>query len=231
MNEKPPFRISPQMVFGVIVLLAGLLFLLDNFDVLSADEYLKYWPALLLAYGLFRLLQPGDLPGKFFGLLAAALGGLLLLDMSGVIVFEVWDFWPILLILMGLSLVFRAARRAAPAAAPAGGDGSVKGFVVMGGWKRSYGAEDFRGGELTAVMGGCELDLRQARMKGAEAVLDVFALWGGIEIKVPQDWTVAVEGVPLLGGFDDKTLPPRENPRGRLVIKGFVVMGGVEITN
>ena len=47
----------------------------------------------------------------------------------------------------------------------------------------------FRGADLIAVMGGCEIDLRQAAING-EAVIDVFCMWGGIEIRVPEDWTV-----------------------------------------
>ena len=63
-----------------------------------------------------------------------------------------------------------------------------------------------------------------------DATLNVFTMWGGISIRVPQDWTVMSQGVPLLGGIDDKTVPPAM-PGKRLVIQGYAIMGGVEIKN
>ena len=63
-----------------------------------------------------------------------------------------------------------------------------------------------------------------------DATLNVFTMWGGISIRVPQDWTVMSQGVPLLGGIDDKTVPPAM-PGKRLVIQRYAIMGGVEIKN
>ena len=80
-------------------------------------------------------------------------------------------------------------------------------------------------------MGGCEIDLRQASIKEGDAVIDVFALWGGIDLKVPLDWSVVMQGSPLMGGFDDKTHPPQGGSNKRLVIKGYAIMGGVQISN
>jgi hypothetical protein len=62
-------------------------------------------------------------------------------------------------------------------------------------------------------------------------VFDVFAMWGGIEIRVPENWTVVGRVTPILGGFDDKTRPPQQESTQRLVIRGFVIMGGVEVKN
>jgi predicted membrane protein len=101
----------------------------------------------------------------------------------------------------------------------------------MSGVRRTLTSQDFKGGQLTAIMGGCEVDLRHASISGGTAVLDLFAFWGGIDIKVPQDWRVVVEGTPFLGGFEDKTLQQPGDASKRLVIRGTVIMGGAEITN
>ena len=63
-----------------------------------------------------------------------------------------------------------------------------------------------------------------------EAVLHLSIIMGGVEIRVPREWSVVVGGSPVLGGIEDKTVPPM-TPGKRLVIEGSVIMGGVEITN
>jgi hypothetical protein len=114
---------------------------------------------------------------------------------------------------------------------PADLDSTVSAIAVLGGVVRKCNSKDFQGGELTAIMGGCEIDLREADIQREEAVINTFAWWGGIEIKVPEDWTVISSGFPLMGGFADTTRAPQEGPKKRLVIKGFAIMGGVEIKN
>jgi hypothetical protein len=80
------------------------------------------------------------------------------------------------------------------------------------------------------VMGGVHLDLRRASLRG-RAVLDTFAMWGGVELVVPEGWAVELQGTPILGGFEDKTRPPLDDNAPRLVVRGVAVMGGVEIKN
>jgi predicted membrane protein len=107
----------------------------------------------------------------------------------------------------------------------------VNGFALLGGVKRKVVSQDFRGGALTAILGGCELDLRHASISSGQAVIDTFALWGGIDIKVPQEWSVVVQGTPILGAFDDKTVRVGGDGSKVLVIKGVALMGGVELKN
>ncbi len=108
--------------------------------------------------------------------------------------------------------------------------GTVTAFAFLGGVERTVRSADFRGGTFVAFMGGCEIDLRGARIVTGEAVIDVTVMWGGIELKVPTDWRVEWRGLALLGGFADKTLGPTESAT-RLVVTGQAIMGGVEIHN
>jgi hypothetical protein len=101
--------------------------------------------------------------------------------------------------------------------------------VVMGGTQLKVDSQDFRGGAITAVMGGVEVDFSNASIS-SEAVLHVFVAMGGVDLKVPADWSVIVNGIPLLAGIEDKSVPPA-NPAKRLTITGYVIMGGVEIKN
>jgi len=111
----------------------------------------------------------------------------------------------------------------------AGTDNVVDVVAVLGGFERRVTTSDFRGGEITAILGGCELDLRESSIV-KEAVINVFATWGGINIKVPPDWTVVLNGTPLMGGFSEKTVTPPDGSK-RLVITGYAIMGGVEVRN
>jgi predicted membrane protein len=103
-------------------------------------------------------------------------------------------------------------------------------MAILGGVSRGNNSKTFRAADLVAIMGGCEIDLRKAAING-EAVIDVFAIWGGIEIRVPEDWTVVSQVTPLLGGVDDKTRPPQGATAHRLTLRGVAIMGGVEIKN
>jgi len=62
-------------------------------------------------------------------------------------------------------------------------------------------------------------------------VIDVFAIMGGFEIIVPRTWKVTVEATPIMGGCDDKTREPADPSAPKLVIRGFIMMGGVNIRN
>ena len=119
---------------------------------------------------------------------------------------------------------------ATPPPAPSREDSSVHAFAMLGGLERKSATPDFRGGDMTAIMGGCKVDLRQAGIASGRAVVDVVAIWGGVEIRVPADWTVVVEGTPILGAIEDKTVRPSGGAK-ILVVRGVAIMGGVEIGN
>ncbi len=229
------FKFSAQFVFGVCIIVLGLLFTLDNLDVINAREYLHFWPAIFVVVGLVKLMQPGGAPGKIFGLALVLIGALMILDRLDIIYFNIWHLWPVFIILFGYSLVRQALgrKRAEDKGLPdmMDSDSYVKGFALMGGIVRTSNSQDFRGGELTAVMGGCEIDLRNATIKGNEAQLEIFTFWGGVEIKVPEDWTVVVHVVPIMGGVEDKSRPPKGGTSKKLVLTGHCIMGGVEVGN
>lgn len=235
MDTNRSFRLSGQVIIGVAAILFGILFLLDNLDVVDARIYIRYWPVFLILVGIVRLVQPKAAGGgRFFGAVIAVIGIVLLLRTLDISDIGLRELWPLILVLIGGSLVWGSTSRAktltgdGPAA---DSNSSVNGFAVLGGFARSNNSQDFRGGELSAIMGGCEIDLRQASMKGEEAVINTFAFWGGIKIKVPPSWSVSMQGFPLMGGFDDKSVQPNDISAKRLVIKGTAIMGGVEITN
>jgi predicted membrane protein len=102
--------------------------------------------------------------------------------------------------------------------------------VILGAFNRRCPSQKFRGGDLTAIMGGGKVDLRDAQIQEKEAVLDIFTLMGGLEIQVPSGWTVEPRFTPILGGYQDRTTRVSESNQ-RLVINGTAIMGSVTIFN
>ncbi len=220
---------SPRLILGLAIAVLGSLMLLDNLNVIEADPLYRYFlPGVLLAVGLSVLVQ-----GSIWGWVWIVGGGWVLaekLDLVDLSFFQL--FLPAVLLLVGGSLVYRTfVRPRTSAPGPDDPASYVRAFAVMSGNERRGIASTFRGGDLAAFMGGVTLDLRQAKMTPEGAVLDAFAFWGGIEIKVPESWQVRGEVIPLMGGFEDKTRPKPGAVEGTLVIRGFAIMGGVEVSN
>jgi len=222
-----------QVLLGAFVLILGALFLLDNLRIFSTRDIIAFWPMVFVAVGALKLFQSHasrDRNGYVIGGAFVLVGTLMTLHQAGVIYFRMRDWWPAILIVVGGLVLWRGLDRGQTSSPGAtGGDGHLSGFAFMSGNKQRLAGEVFRGAEATAVMGGVEMDLRQAKLEG-EARINVFAFWGGIEIKVPQDWCVVLKGMPLLGGIEDKTLPPMNTDK-RLIIEGYAIMGGVEVKN
>lgn len=224
--------LSGRLILGLSLVALGALWTLDNLGFLDADPILRWWPLVPLAVGVMKLTGVGMEKQVPFGAFLAIVGGLFLLGEMNVVRVNFGIIWPLLFIFLGTRLVTRAVRgQEAPAGGADSGD-YVRSFAVMAGIKRRSDSPTFRGGELTAVMGGVDLDLDQARPAGGRAVVDVFAFWGGIEIRVPEDWRVEVEATPIMGAVESNArLAPGVEPVGVLVVRGFVMMGGVEIKN
>lgn len=100
---------------------------------------------------------------------------------------------------------------------------------IFGGSNQIIYSKNLKGGEITAVFGGGDINLTQADFEG-QVVLDVTAIFGGVKIVVPPTWQIKSEVTAVFGGVDDKrTIYPASEQVDKLVIiKGVVLFGGVE---
>jgi predicted membrane protein len=233
METKQNSFFAPRLVLGLGIIIIGVLFLLGNMDIIDPHEYLRFWPVILIIAGIAYLIQCQQGSGRVWGIILTFVGTGMLLDRLNFIHFNVWIYWPLIFIVIGIMMIVRSSshQRKIHSSPVESSDANsyIKAIAIMGGYRRMNNSQDFKGGELTAIMGGLEIDLREASIKG-EAVIDIFALMGGVEMRVPEDWLVIIEGFPFMGGFEDKTRPPKESAK-RLVIKGTAMMGGLEIKN
>jgi predicted membrane protein len=230
-------RASSQVVIGLLVVAFGVLFLLDNLNIIYLRHVIFFWPLAFVASGLVALFSDGPRSGRITGIVLIAIGVAMTMNRLGYYFISWRTFWPLVMIGLGGLILYRTlggGRAVRVRAGPftkddAKTDNVIDITAILGGFERRVSAPDFRGGEITAIMGGCEIDLREAGLAG-EAVINVFAIWGGITIKVPADWTVVLHGSPIMGGFTEKTARPPDNSK-RLVVTGYAIMGGVEVRN
>lgn len=229
---------------GLVFLTIGLVFLLGNLGYVNVHEITRFWPVILIGAGVIKLVESGsDYRGT--GVFWIVIGSLFLLNSLNILHVTMRDVWPVVLIGVGALMLWRSAmgRQERESWVRDGEAGTVRtdsapssnsvlsATAVLGGVKRLNNSQDFRGGDATAIMGGCEIDLRAASIVHPhEPVLEVFAMWGGIQIRVPADWTVISRVDPILGGFEDKTAQPKDESK-RFVVRGSVVMGGIEVKN
>lgn len=227
--------LSGRLVAGLAIMLLGVLWTLDNLDLMESEAIVRWWPVVPLAIGFMKLTGWGMEKNPGVGALLTVIGGMFLLDAMNLANVGVELIFPLLVIFVGVQLTLRAWRGtsvAGPEPGQADADDYVRSFAVMGAVTRRNESQAFRGGELSAVMGGVELDLTEARAANGRAVVDVFAIWGGIDIRVPDDWRVEVEATPIMAGVESNArLAPDAVATGTLVVRGFVMMGGVEIKN
>lgn len=231
---------TPQLVIGLAIIAAGILFLLGNLGYDYVHVVLRYWPVVLILIGASKLLRARHVAGAIGAGLWMVAGTWLLLTHLQLVSLGFWDaldtYWPLLLVAAGLSIVMRSIRRRGRQRHQVmDSDDHLRMTALLGATKRASSATALASGELTAIMGGVDLDLRRATLALAngsgrrEAVLEVFAMWGGIEVHVPEGWVVDGRVFPLLGAFEDKTRPVPDERAPRLVIRGMAVMGGVEV--
>ncbi|MES2901684.1 MAG: DUF5668 domain-containing protein [Pseudomonadota bacterium] len=223
-----------QVIIGLIVITVGMVALLTNMNVIDFPGIALYWPVLVIFGGLAKLLDSDNNQERI------AFGGVILVGLAlqlnrlGYDAFNLRTLWPLALVLVGGAVIHQSlsGRRDKPGLKNPGlttTDATLDVTVLLAGMERSVTSKDFDGGEVSAIMGGCELDLRDASMQG-DAVINVFVVMGGITLRIPPDWTVELNGTPIMGSLDEKTIAPKDTSK-RLIIRGYVILGGVEVRN
>jgi LiaF transmembrane domain len=228
-SSAPRIRLTSQLFAGLLIAALGVLFTLDNLNILRARDVLRYWPAILIVIGVSQLAQARTIGTMIGGSIWIVFGAVLLGERLHLITAGL-RFWPLLLVAVGAWIVVRSMTAVGPSGVT---DSSARlsALAVLGGVDRRVTAEGFQGADITAFMGGGKLDLREAKIAGPEAVVDILAVMGGFEIVAPETWHVIVDVVPLMGGYEDKTRHPADPSAPRLRLRGFVMMGGLEVRN
>jgi predicted membrane protein len=221
-----------RIFWGLILVIVGTLFLLDRLSGFDFGYLIStYWPVIFIVLGFSMLVGSGFRqlgPGFFF----IVFGVFFLLAELDVLQYSAWHYiWPALIILAGLWLLLRPAfRYRPPDKFPEIKENDIDASAILSGMKRRIESQSFKGGHVTAIMGGMELDFTGAGLDAGKATLDATALFGGVDIRVPRDWKVVMDVVPILGGAEDKHRNVSDaEAKATLYVKGTAIFGGITV--
>jgi predicted membrane protein len=221
-------------VVGGVVCLVGLLLLLDHLNIISVDHLWRFWPLILIAVGAAHLADPGRRP---WGAVVLTVGVIFLLSSLNILRFDWAELWPLAIIVAGGMMVWNSLQAQRRRTDMPDSAATMNAYAIFGGLERRFTVKDFRFGRVSAVFGGAELDFHDADIDGDTGELELNAIFGGVELRVPENWNVEARNQTMFGGYSDKT---RNSMRAAdstivaaktLIISGTVMFGGVEVKN
>lgn len=244
-NQMEQRRRGSAAILGVLLAGAGVLFLLRQFGIIHFS--FQIWPLFLIAGGLMSGIKNGfRRPGAY---IMIAIGAAYLVPEFTVFGQSSSNLvWPLALIGFGLFIAFRPKKNCVPFSVKDPGfakkwgsdpdteNVSTAGFVnieaIFGGRKEIITSKQFRGANATAICGGAEINLMQADSEVQPMIIDVRAIFGGIEVIVPSHWEVVNEVDVLFGGIEDKRVLRTSSESAAvktLLLRGTVTFAGMEI--
>lgn len=212
-----------RLWIGLVFLTLGAFGILDATGTIDAGQTIdKWWPVAIIGLGVVGMIT--DRRISLGPLLVVGVGSVLLVDQLGGMKEDLVG--PVVLIAIGVAVLSRVGR--GPAKTRTGGDS----IAMFGGSKITERSEHFAHSDVSAVFGGATLDLREAHIDG-RATVDALALFGGVDVLVPKGWRVTVGGLPIFGGYADKTDTdgpiPQDAPE--LAVNATAIFGGVDVKN
>ena len=216
---------------GLFIIGIGVLFLLGSLEKIDVWDVLgKYWPLILIFIGISHLFS-SQFRNATSGIILILIGGFFMLANLDVLEHNLWSyFWPAAIIAVGLWILLRPRFSGIKKKIPDIKEDDLGVFAMFAGIDRRIESQVFRGGKATAVMGAVEIDMRDAKLAGNEATLELTAIMGAVEIRISREWKVVVDSSAILGAVEDKFKSDSpETAQTTLYIKASAVLGGIEI--
>lgn len=219
-----------RAILGIVLIFIGFAFVAKTFDIIPHNimHYVFSWQMILIVLGIIFVSSDHN---KTTGWILLIVGIVFLIPEFIDISYPVRRlFWPVLLILIGVFIIIRSFKPMNSGRTVAGSD-YVDDVAIFGGGDKVITSENFKGGRITAIFGGSKIDFIHSKLAPGSHVVDVFCMFGGSTIIVPENWNLKVDVVSIFGGFSDKRYKKPENLEvgKEIVIKGFAIFGGGEI--
>jgi len=219
---------STRVWVGLFFLFFGFGFLMNEMNLIDFPMIIsKWWPIIIIVIGFIQLTHKkysSIAPGIFLILIGALFLLNQLLDINLMIY-----FWPLIFIFIGVVIIFSKAGREKVADT----NKSINTSAIFSGTEIRSQSKHFQGGSVTTIFGSAEIDLREAIIPEEGAFMDLTTVFGSIEIMVPPHVQVELTGLPIMGGWDDKTRRRSNEDEQRTVLKlnSLTVFGGLEVKN
>jgi predicted membrane protein len=224
-----------RVLGGIVIVLIGTLLLMRQLDV-PLPYWLFRWEMISIAIGIFIGVRNGFTKPSWIW--PVIIGGVFLLDDFYPDLIEAEYVLPIVIIVAGLFMIFRPKKGKEESSFwgnsssdTVSDEQSLDLSAVFGGISKNLITKNFKGGRITSIFGGTEINLSQADIQGS-VVIDITTILGGTSLVIPSHWTLQSQGlVSILGGIDDgrQIVGVQPDPEKVLIIKGTCVLGGVEI--
>jgi predicted membrane protein len=228
---------SHRLMIGIILIIAGLILILKKSTVLPQpldyfiDDVIFSWQMLLIAIGVVSLIGSDN---KTPGIVLISVGGFFLIPELFTDFFRSFNFfWPALFIVIGVVLLLNSKRLSGVSSYKGESKADIIDIVnIFSGAERQLITDNFKGGKITAIFGGGEVNLTRCSLAPGDNVIEITCIFGGTTIIVPENWNVIIEVTPILGGFSDNRKiigdVMRDNTR-TLAVRGTVIFGGGDI--
>jgi len=252
-NKWEQGRKRGKIIGGIFVVIFGAFYLVKQLGGII-PEWILSWETVLIAIGIVAGVKSGF---KRLGWLIPVFVGaaFLLSDFNPSLNIRP-IVWPIVVIIIGMVMIFKPKRRFDPnrmnrwhgrhhihkfkghedwcnTETVSSTEDHINSTTFMGGIKKNVISKDFKGGEITNVMGGAEYDLSETDFANP-ITLEINQFFGGTKLVIPPHWEIKSELVAVLGGIEDKR-PIKSNVTSTenkiLILKGTTVFGGIEISS
>ncbi|HET8858895.1 LiaF transmembrane domain-containing protein [Marivirga sp.] len=242
MENKPQNTDRKNLSLGVVLLIVGSILLLDRMDIIEFS-WIFSWPFILIGIGIYSIIRHGF--QNKFGIIMLVIGSFSIIRRENLIPTEYYDILlPTGVILVGLYLILSRSSKAGftkvdtennANETSTGSDTKlessdfIKAEAVFASVQRRLITKDFKGGNITSVFGGADIDLSKADIKDT-AILDVEVIFGGLKLIIPPHWEIQADVSNIFSGIEDKRAFPSVDAADRKVlhIKGSVNFGGLE---
>ncbi|GMQ64471.1 LiaF transmembrane domain-containing protein [Vallitalea maricola] len=216
-------------LLGILIIAIGVVILLGRLDIIDSENIFgTYWPLILIAIGLVNLFDKYG--SKTLASVFIFVGVIFQLKELNIEILEginIGEFiFPAVVIIVGAWLIIPKKKRSNKIYS----DNILDTFCLFSGSDIINDSTDFQGGNLGTAFGGIDVDLRNSNITENEPIIiDAFVAFGGIDIKVPMDWKVEIKGIPLFGGWGNKTKREMVNTNKVLIVKCFILFGGLDV--
>lgn len=237
-NNNTPQNSNKMVAFVLIVI--GIIFLCRNLNIFPNEiiNYVASWPVILLACGIYCFTR-GRVGG---GITLTLIGGYFYLRVTGLLPYGILSFstvWPIVLVIIGIAILTRNKKQnsksyeqpqiAAHSVSESGGQVNIN--CLLSSEQQIIVEPVFSGGTIKATLGSVLLDLQRTTLAEGETYLDIYCDFGGVELRVPDDWQIRNEVKTTMGGcemFTSNHYPDAGNDR-ILVLRGEITFSGITI--